>query len=342
MKISFKNDYSEGAHPSILNQMLESNLEQQQGYGCDTYTTKEKALIAEKLNNPQSKIYFVSGGTQANLLALGAMLRSYESVITCETSHICDSETGAIEATGHKIHLTPAIDGKIQLDDIREVATCYTNFPHQVVPRLVYISNATELGSIYTLQELKDLYHLCQELNLLLYIDGARLAHALNASGNDITWEDLARYTDAFYIGATKNGAIMGEAIVLNNPELQLGFEYHIKQKGALLAKGRFLGIQFLELFQNNLFNELALHANAQAKRIQDAFIEKGVHFLSHTPTNQVFPILTNEQVALLQKQFDFYIWKKVDETHTAIRLITSWATKPENVDILINAIKKL
>ena len=339
MKIAFKNDYSEGAHPSILERMVQTNLLQQAGYGFDEYTLAAKARIAALLDNPESQIYFVCGGTQTNLLVISHLLRPYESVIACDSGHIVDTEAGAIEATGHKIHLVPSINGKIQCEDIRKVVGHFSDPPHQVKPRLVYISNATELGSIYRLSELKAIYNTCHELGLLLFMDGARLAHALNANGNDIHWDDLAHYTDAFYIGGTKNGALLGEAIVLNKKELQIGFDHYIKQKGALLAKGRLLGIQFLELFENDLLNRLARHANVQADRIRQKLVEKGVKFLSDSPTNQLFPILTNAQVSHLDERFEFYHWAVIDPDHTAIRLICSWATTTEEVDQLLNTI---
>lgn len=342
MKISFKNDYSEGAHPAILQAMLETNLCQQSGYVLDEYSSKAKNLIRECIASPEAQVYFVSGGTQANLLVLGYVLRPYESIIACETAHITDSETGAIEGTGHKIHIAPSVNGKITVEAIRDYATRYTNYPHQVKPRVVYITNATEVGSIYTLSELKALYQCCKDLDLLLYMDGARLAQALNADENDIQWEDLAHYTDAFYIGGTKNGALIGEAIVFNNPFIGNGFSYYVKQKGALLAKGRVLGLQFLTLFQNDLYNQLGRQANQQMKRIKTAFEAKGVSFLSKTCTNQLFPILKNEEIAKLAELFDFYEWKKIDKQHTAIRLITSWATPNENVEALISALGRL
>ncbi|WP_297971063.1 aminotransferase class V-fold PLP-dependent enzyme, partial [uncultured Capnocytophaga sp.] len=257
MKISFKNDYSEGAHPAILEALLQTNRQQQPGYGLDDYSEQAKALIRERIGNPQAEIFFVSGGTQANLLVLGHVLRPHESIIACQSAHIADHETGAIEAVGHKIHLAPSDNGKLSPEHIRDYASRYTNVPHQVQPRLVYITQTTEIGTLYSLAELKAIWQCCQELGLLLYMDGARLAQALSAEGNDIGWEDLARYTDIFYIGATKCGALLGEAIVFNQSALAEYFSFYIKQKGALLAKGRLLGLQFLTLFQNNLYEEL-------------------------------------------------------------------------------------
>ena len=342
MKISFKNDYSEGAHPAILEALLHTNRQQQPGYGLDDYSEQAKALIRERIGNPQAEIFFVSGGTQANLLVLGHILRPHESIIACQSAHIADHETGAIEAVGHKIHLAPSDNGKLSSEQIRDYASRYTNVPHQVQPRLVYITQTTEIGTLYSLAELKAIWQCCQELGLLLYMDGARLAQALSAEGNDIGWEDLARYTDIFYIGATKCGALLGEAIVFNQTALAEYFSFYIKQKGALLAKGRLLGLQFLTLFQNNLYEELGRVANTQMKRINEAFVAKGIGFLSDTCTNQLFPILTEQQIAQLSADFDFYLWQKVDAEHTAIRLITSWATEDSQVEALLRVIEGL
>jgi glycine hydroxymethyltransferase len=342
MKISFKNDYSEGAHPAILEALLQTNRQQQPGYGLDDYSEQAKALIRERIGNPQAEIFFVSGGTQANLLVLGHILRPHESIIACQSAHIADHETGAIEAVGHKIHLAPSDNGKLSPEQIRDYALRYTNVPHQVQPRLVYITQTTEIGTLYSLAELKAIWQCCQELGLLLYMDGARLAQALSAEGNDIGWEDLARYTDIFYIGATKCGALLGEAIVFNRSALAEYFSFYIKQKGALLAKGRLLGLQFLTLFQNNLYEELGRVANTQMKRINEAFVAKGIGFLSDTCTNQLFPILTEQQIAQLSADFDFYLWQKVDAEHTAIRLITSWATEDSQVEALLRVIEGL
>lgn len=342
MKIAFKNDYSEGCHPAIIEAILSTNTEQETGYGDDAHTKKAKRLIAERLGSSTAKIHFVSGGTQANLLVIHSLLRPYESVIAAKTAHICDHEAGAIEAVGHKIHVLETADGKIKPEQVQEIATKFTNFPHQVKPRLVFISNATELGTHYTKLELKALYNVCKKLNLFLYVDGARLGQALSATTNDINWTDLAQYTDVFYIGGTKNGALLGEAIVINNPGLQVGFEYHLKQKGALLAKGRVLGIQFEQLFQNELFEALATHANNQAMKIKMAFEQKGISFLTDSFTNQLFPILSKEQIDKLSKKFEFYVWQPVTEHTFAVRIITSWATTDKNVNAFVKAISGL
>lgn len=339
MKFSFKNDYSEGCHPKILEALIRFNLDQQSGYGEDQYSLKAKDLIREKMNNPNAAIYFVSGGTQANLIVISSVLKPYQCVISASTGHILNNETGAIEATGHKILSIEKEDGKLSPSDILPVLENHRNIPHQVMPKLVYISNSTELGTIYSRKELEDLSVFCRENNLYLFMDGARLGHALTSEINDLSLEDLANLTDIFYLGGTKNGALIGEAIIINNQSLQDDFAFNIKQKGALLAKGRLLGIQFLELMQNNLYFDLAKHANDQAMKIKNALLKKQIQFLSDTHTNQIFPILSHELIKILSEKFEFYVWKKVDEDLSAIRLITSWNTNEEAVDDFIHII---
>ncbi|NQX82001.1 MAG: aminotransferase class V-fold PLP-dependent enzyme [Flavobacteriaceae bacterium] len=341
-KISFKNDYSEGCHPQILDALIKYNLSQQDGYGEDQYSLKAKELILNKLNSKTSKVYFVSGGTQANMLVISSALRPHESVISAQTGHIFANETGAIESTGHKVNSVNTPNGKLSPSHIQKVIDEHPLQPHQLKQKMVFISNSTEIGTIYSKKELEDLSAFCKSNDLYLYLDGARLAQGLTSENSDITLEDISKLTDVFYIGGTKNGALIGEAIVINNPELQKYFEYYIKQKGAMLAKGRLLGIQFLELFKGNLYFDLAKHANQQAMLIKKAFTNIGCLYMSETFTNQIFPILNNLQIDSLSKDFDFYVWKKIDENNSAIRVITSWATKDKDVDIFINAIKKL
>ncbi|MBU4538683.1 MAG: aminotransferase class I/II-fold pyridoxal phosphate-dependent enzyme [Weeksellaceae bacterium] len=342
MKYSFKNDYSEGCHPRILEALVKSNLVQQNGYGLDDYSQNAAKLILKKINNPNAKVHFVSGGTQANLIVISAFLRPHESVVAVATGHIFTNETGAIEATGHKVHGVETTDGKLKPEDIQKILDLHTNVPHQVKQKMVYISNSTEVGTVYSKSELQNLYEFCQEKNLYLFLDGARLGHALTAETNDLTLEDIAKYTDAFYLGGTKNGALIGEAIVICNENLQDEFGFHLKQKGAMLAKGRVLGIQFQELLKDDLYFELAKSANQKAMEIKRAFKEKGCSFLSETFTNQIFPILTQNQIDQLSSNFDFYVWKKMDEEKSAVRLITSWATSDDIVADFINEIKNL
>ena len=342
MKFSFKNDYSEGCHPRILEALTKTNLIQQVGYGLDDYCLEAEKLIQKLTGRPQSKVYLVSGGTQANLIVISAFLRPHESVIAAETGHIFNNETGAIEATGHKIHSVPTTDGKLTVDHIQKVLDQHQNKPHQLKQKLVYISNSTELGTIYLKEELEKLSKFCRDNSLFLFMDGARLGNALMAETNDLSLEDIANYTDAFYLGGTKNGALIGEAIVINNVDLQEEFGFHIKQKGGLLAKGRFMGIQFQELLRDDLYFDLAKTANRQAMKIKKAFKEKGFQFLSETFTNQIFPILSLSQIEQLSKNFDFYSWKKIDEENAAVRLITSWATSDEVVERFIKEITHL
>ena len=342
MKYSFKNDYSEGAHPRILDALIKYNLTQQNGYGLDEYSLNAAKFIRDKCAAPNASVHFVSGGTQANLTMISAFLRPHESVVSAHTGHIFTNESGAIEATGHKIHGVETADGKLRPQDIQNILDAHQNVPHQLKQRLVYISNSTEIGTIYSKKELQELYEFCQNKNLILFMDGARLGHALTAETSDMSLADIAKYTDAFYLGGTKNGALIGEAIVINNPALQDEFGFHLKQKGALLAKGRLLGIQFEELMRDNLYFELADHANRQAMKIKEAFEEIGCDFLAETFTNQIFPVLNAKQIDQLSEKYDFYIWKKIDSERSAIRLITSWSTTDETVAGFINELKEL
>jgi threonine aldolase len=297
---SFKNDYSEGAHPRILNALLETNLEQDEGYGEDRYSRKAIEFIKDKVGTEDVDIHFISGGTQTNLIAISAFLRPHEAAIAVSSGHILGHETGAIEATGHKILSVVGENGKLSPFDLQGVLDGHPD-EHMVKPKLVYISNSTEIGSIYTKSELQNLYDFCQRNQLILYMDGARLGSALCSEENDLQLSDLPNLVDAFYIGGTKNGALIGEALVICRDSLKEDFRYHIKQKGALLAKGRLLGIQFLELFRDNLFFELASHANKMASRIREELVRLNIGFLTHSPSNQIFPILPNAVISKLQ-----------------------------------------
>lgn len=341
MKFSFKNDYSEGCHPNILQALLQYNLDQQAGYGDDEYSLKAKELIREKINKKDSEVYFVSGGTQANLIVISSILKPYQCAVSASTGHILNNETGAIEATGHKILSIETEDGKLRPSDIIPVLESHKNVPHQVMPKLVYISNSTELGTIYQAKELEELSDFCKQNRLYLFMDGARLGHGLTSEVSDLTLEKVAELTDVFYLGGTKNGALIGEAIVINNSDLQEDFGFSIKQKGALLAKGRLLGIQFLELMKNDLYFDLAKHANQQAMKIKKALQDKDVKFLADTYTNQIFPIVSNRLIEILSESFEFYVWKKIDDEYSAIRLITSWSTNDEAVNHFIEIIRQ-
>ena len=338
---SFTNDYSEGAHPRILNALLETNLEQAAGYGLDQFTLEAAELVKRKIGRKDVDIHLIPGGTQTNLIAISAFLRPHEAVIAPLTGHVEVHETGAIEATGHKIITKEGIEGKLTPADVKEAVEYHAD-EHMVKPKLVYISNSTEVGSIYSKAELAALSNVCREHNLLLFMDGARLGSALTSDKNDLTLEEIANLVDAFYIGGTKNGALIGEALVIITESLKEDFRYHIKQKGALLAKGRLLGIQFRELFRDNLFFELAEHANRMAGKIQDALIELGCPLLLHSPSNQLFPIMPNEVIAELAKNYSFEVQRKVDEDRSLIRLVTSWATKESAVEEFIAELSRL
>lgn len=339
--ISFKNDYSEGALPEIMEALVTSNLEQTVGYGLDEYCVRAAEKIKKRINRPDAQVHFLVGGTQTNQTCISAFLRSYEAVIGVKTAHINVHETGAIEATGHKVVAVEGADGKVTPEDIR-AAVEYHSDEHMVNPKMVYISDSTEIGTIYYKNELEEISACCKELGLYLYLDGARLGSALTAEGNDLTIEDIAALTDAFYIGGTKNGALFGEAVVLLNPELQKEFRYSIKQHGGMLAKGRLLGIQFDCLFTDDLFFKAAAHANQMAMELKMGLSKCGVEFMADSVTNQQFPIFTKEEIEELNKEFLFEYSDKIDDNRTAIRFCTSWATKKENVDRLIEVVEEL
>ena len=332
-----KNDYSEGCHPRILSKLSETNYDATSGYGLDPYCEAAAEEIKRVFECPDADVHFLVGGTQVNLTVIAHALRPYEAAVTVTTGHIAVHETGAVEATGHEVLTYPAADGKVT-PAIVEQALLDNPDEHTISPGLVYVSDATEIGTVYTRAELTALHDCCQKHGLYLYLDGARLGTALTSPENDLKPGDLARLTDAFYIGGTKNGALFGEALVIVNPVLKKHFRSSIKQHGGMLAKGRLLGIQFQELFRDELWFQLARHANDLAATLQGGLMEKGVPMMVVSPTNQIFPILTNEKVEELQKSFAFEIWGKADEGHTIIRLVTSWATKPETVDALLQA----
>ena len=338
---SFTNDYSEGAHDSILKALLESNLKQSCGYGLDEYSEKAKDILKNVLKNDKIDIHFIPGGTQVNLICISSFLKQYEAAIAADTGHIAVHETGAIESCGHKVLTAPSSDGKLTVDKIEKILKVHTD-EHMVKPKLVYISNSTEIGTIYKKEELINLYKYCKENDLLFFIDGARIGTAITCEENDLKLSDFVNLCDAFYIGGTKNGALFGEALVICNDSLKQDFRYNIKQKGALLAKGRLLGIQFIELFKDDLFFNLAKHANEMATLLQDALIEEGYKLWIKSPTNQIFPIMPNSSIEKLREKYTFNTWEEYDENHTIIRLVTSWATEKEKVLEFIEDLKNL
>lgn len=335
---SFKNDYSEGAHPRILQALINSNLIQEEGYGLDSHTQKAIFRIKDLAGDQSIDVHLISGGTQTNLTAISTFLRPHEACIAAHTGHIATHETGAIEYTGHKVLTIESSNGKITAAQIQEILDLHPN-EHTVKPKLVYISNPTELGTIYNKKELESLSKFCKTNHLFLYVDGARLGSALCVKEANLTLADLTFLTDAFFIGGTKSGALLGEALVISNPILKEDIRYLIKQRGALLAKGRLLGIQFEELFSDNLYFELASHANEMAAMLSDGLRKAACEFLIDSPTNQIFPILDKQLIKRLEKQFEFYIWEQIDDNRSAIRLVTSWATKEDAVLDFIKAV---
>jgi len=331
----FQNDYSEGAHPRILQALSDCNYIQSPGYGYDSFCQEAVELIRARCDAPTADIHFVSGGTQANLLVIHAALRSFEAVISAHTGHINVHEAGAIESTSHKVCAIPSESSKLTPDMIRSVCSEHST-EMMVHPKIVYISNATEMGAIYTRAELTALRACCDELGLYLYLDGARLGSALAASDGDLTLADLAALTDAFTIGGTKNGALLGEAIVLTNPGLQAQFRWHMKQRGAILAKGRLLGIQFLELLKDDLYFQLAKHANAMADRLRQGILELGYEIPIPSSSNLFFPIFPNTVIQQLQANYTFEIDHAIDADNTLIRLVTSWTTPAEAVEAFL------
>ena len=339
---SFKNDYSEGCHPRMLEAMLRANADQQEGYGEDGYSVGAGDSIRAVFHCPDSDVHFVSGGTQANLIVIAAALRPHESVIAASTGHIHIHEAGAIEATGHKINAVASPDGKVTAEMIRAVLDEHITIPHMVKPRLVYISNSTEIGTVYRRSELQVLAEFCRSHGLILFCDGARLGSALCSPGIDVMPPDMAGLTDVFTIGGTKNGAAWGEAVVIKSKELKPEFGYHLKQHGALLAKGRFLGIQFQELFRDGLFFEMARYANAMAMKLAEAIRKAGHPFLTEPVSNQIFPILPNRLIECLASRYGFYVWQKTGDDRSAIRLVTSWATPETMIDRFIDDLKEI
>lgn len=342
--IYFRNDYSEGAHPKVLQALVETNLVSTPGYGCDEYCACARELLRERFACPNADVHFLVGGTQTNLTAAAAFLRPWEAIIAADTGHIAVHETGAIEATGHKVYVVPGVDGKLTSDAIRTAVRDHQTGTeeHMVLPRMVYVSDSTELGTIYTRAELQALSDTCRELGLYLYLDGARMAMALTAQGNDLVPEDFAQLCDAFYLGGTKNALLFGEALVIVNNALKPYFRNVMKQHGGMLAKGRLLGVQFAAILQDDLWLQTARHANELAQRLAAALTAMGVPLYAASPTNQVFPIFTNAQVEALRQNFSFEFIARVDENHSAIRFVTSWATRPEDVDALICAVRSL
>ena len=343
--IYFHNDYSEGCHESVLKLLNETNLEQTDGYGVDPYCSRAADKIRTLCGNENLAVHFLVGGTQTNLTVIDAALRPHQAALGPVSAHINVHETGAVEATGHKVMSVASDDGKITAAQVKqEVEAHYASasFEHTTQPKLVYISNPTELGTIYSLAELEALSAVCKEKGLYLFMDGARLGYGLTAQGNDVTLADIARLCDVFYIGGTKVGALFGEAVVISNPAIAEDFRYMIKQHGGMLAKGRLLGIQFDALLTDNIYFEIAAKANKQADQIRNTLDNLGYSYVVPTVTNQIFPILPDELLNELGKEFAYSEMDRIDANHRSVRCCTSWATKQENVDALCRKLTEL
>ena len=333
--LSFENDYSEGCHPQVLEALVKTNLESLPGYGSDSYSEEAKKKIKKVLHNDDADIYFLTGGTQTNETIITSLLKPYEGVVAAETGHIAVHEAGAIENHGHKVLTIPSYEGKIKASDLNEyVATFYHdgNHEHMVFPGMVYLSFSTEYGTLYTLEELKEISEICKQYKMHLFIDGARLGYGLMAKENDVDITDLSELCDVFTIGGTKVGALCGEAVVFTHDNAPEHFIPIIKQHGALLAKGRLTGIQFDALFTDGLYFKISAHAIHQANKLKKLLKDKGYQFYLDSPTNQQFVIVDNDKYATLLKDVRVSFMEKYDESHTVIRFCTSWATTDEQL----------
>lgn len=341
--IRFDSDYLEGCLPQILEAFEKSNLEQTPGYGEDQYCEKARELVRAACGGSKElDIHFLVGGTQTNVAVISSILKPYQGAVCAQSGHINVHETGAVEHSGHKCLALPSDDGKIsagQIDNLFEEHFADPSRAHTVQPGMVYISFPTEKGTIYSKAETESIAAVCRKWNVPLFIDGARLGYGLCSPACDLNLEDIAHLADVFYIGGTKQGALFGECVVFKNGSLSKDFRYNIKQGGGMLAKGRLLGIQFATLFTDGLYFKAAQHAIDLAFHLKEALVAKGYSFLADSPTNQQFPIMENERIALLRERFSFEDWQKIDENHTAVRFCTSWATRSEAVEDLINSL---
>ena len=337
--LSFENDYSEGAHPQLLQALLDTNFVQEVGYGEDAYSLRAKEKIRAVIGDPDADIFFLIGGTQSNQVVIDGLLHSTEGVISAATGHVNVHEAGAIEYTGHKVLSLPAHDGKIDAGELKKYLHDFYSdptYPHMVFPGGVYISHPTEYGTLYHKAELEAIHKVCREYSIPLFLDGARLGYGLMSDETDVTLHDIAALCDAFYIGGTKVGALCGEAVVFPRHGAPKRFITHIKQHGAMVAKGRLIGVQFDALFTDNLYFNISRHAISMAKLLKRGFAERGYSFFIDSPTNQQFVIVSNETLSRLAEQVRYSYWQKYDDTHSVVRFATSWATLPENVESLM------
>ena len=338
----FENDYHEGALPEVMAILNATNLDQTIGYGEDEWCARAADILRELSGCPQADVHFLVGGTQANFTVIGHLLRPYEAVIAADTGHINVHETGAVEATGHKVLAAPHVDGKITVRQVRQLYEDNAFDEHMARPGMVYISWPTEYGTLYTKGELEELYACCRELGMKLFVDGARIAYGLAAADCDLTLKDIAANCDVFYFGGTKAGALFGEAVVFTDPSLGKDFRYSIKQRGGMLAKGRLLGIQFVGMLEDGASLRAAAEADRKADLIREALAEKGIPLYCPNRTNQIFCTLSARQYAILCKEFVFSLMGRDDGPEVPVRICTSWATPPENTDRLIGAILAL
>ncbi len=339
--IYFRSDYSLGAHPKVMEALMKTNMEHSDGYALDEHCDHAREMVKELIGVDDCEVHMMVGGTPCNITTVSAALRAYEAVVAPRTGHIYVHETGALEAGGHRVITEEGDNGKLTPQNIDDAWLEYED-EHTVIPKMAYISNPTENGSIYSKAELKALSEKCKEKNMYLYMDGARLGCALTCEDNDLTLHDIATMTDAFYIGGTKNGALFGEVLVIKNPEINDHFRWMIKQKCGMLAKGRLLGVQFealLEGGKNSIYFEMAAHANAMAKKLKEGIAAKGYGFDGVSQTNQIFPVLPAEKVKELEKDFFFYEWVPEKDGKIVIRLVTSWGTTEEDVDAFLKAL---
>ena len=333
--LSFESDYTEGAHEAILHRLMETNLEQTPGYGLDKYSESAKDRIREAFGIPDAKVFFLVGGTQTNSTVIASMLHDYQGVVAVETGHIGVHESGAVEFTGHKVLTLPHHDGKMTAEDLRAYLEAFYadgTYEHMVIPGMVYISFPTEFGTIYSKTELTALYRVCKDYSLPLFVDGARLGYGLMSEANDIDPKELPELCDVFYVGGTKVGALFGEAVVFTGGNAPAHFFTTIKQHGALMAKGRLLGLQFDTLFTDGLYFRIAAHADRIAALLKGIFLEKGYKIYIDSPTNQQFFVMSRQKAKELHGKVRFADWCPVDEDNIAVRFVTSWATTEENV----------
>lgn len=336
----FLNDYSEGAHPKVLEHLVKSNMEQLDAYGSDSYSESAREKIKKACQCENAEVHFLTGGTQSNMIVISSLLRTYQGVVAVESGHINGHEAGAIEGSGHKVLAVPGVDGKLQVDTLKDMLKSFyhdESHTHMVYPGMVYISHPTEYGTLYSKSELQGIYDVCKEYEMPLFIDGARLGYALATPESDVSLPDLCKLCDVFYIGGTKVGALCGEAVVFTHGNTPAHFMTYVKQRGALLAKGRVNGVQFDALFTDDLYLQISKNAIDMANKIKASLRDKGYRFYLDSPTNQIFVVLDKEQQERLASEVAFSLWEWLDDEHAVVRFATSWATTEEQVEKLQN-----